>query len=77
MSKLGKRPREASPPPPAAAPAPPAAGARPDPQLSRVARAAGVAPGQARAAASLLDAGNTLPFIARYRKVRPSRCRQG
>ena len=28
----------------------------------------GVSPGQVRAAVELLDAGNTLPFIARYRK---------
>ena len=34
----------------------------------QIAAALGVAPGQVRATIDLLDAGNTLPFIARYRK---------
>ncbi len=39
-----------------------------DQVTQQIATAIGVAPAQVRAAIDLLDAGNTLPFIARYRK---------
>jgi len=36
--------------------------------IQAIAAALHVAPAQVRAAAELLEAGNTIPFIARYRK---------
>ncbi|RIL11011.1 RNA-binding transcriptional accessory protein [bacterium] len=42
--------------------------AAPDPHAAAIAAAIGIRPAQARAAIDLLDAGNTLPFVARYRK---------
>jgi uncharacterized protein len=39
-----------------------------DATVAQIATALGVSPQQVRAAVDLLDAGNTLPFIARYRK---------
>ncbi|HEX6984389.1 MAG TPA: Tex-like N-terminal domain-containing protein, partial [Planctomycetaceae bacterium] len=46
----------------------PANGPDLDRAVGAVAASLGVAPRQVRAAVELLDAGNTLPFIARYRK---------
>lgn len=40
----------------------------PEETAQQIARAVGVSPKQVRAAVSLLESGNTLPFIARYRK---------
>ena len=39
-----------------------------DATVAQIATALGVSPQQVRAAVDLLDAGNTLPFLARYRK---------
>src|ERR1700759_528328 len=50
-------------------PAAPAAPANYDP-VPAVAHALGIAPGQVANVVALLDEGNTVPFIARYRKER-------
>lgn len=39
-----------------------------DPMITTIAKDLSLKPEQVKAAVELLDAGNTIPFIARYRK---------
>lgn len=63
---MPKRPREEG-GAAGAAPASSTAKQRPDALLAKVSGEVGVATRQVKAAARLLDDGNSLPFIARYR----------
>lgn len=59
-------PADAEPPPTIDGMASPSA--HPSPHAAAIAAAVGIRPAQAQAAIDLFDAGNTLPFVARYRK---------